>query len=605
MEADEFLAWENPCFACTLILRFLVGFDGGLRSLIVSLPENFTLHRIETRIMTENTAPEITRRTLTYSLALSLLGWFIFSHVVQPLPSFGFPDPQMAYFVDALNPFQGETYGFIDHPGTPISIVSTGILGITYPFIGGTANHFITFHLQHPEIFLTITHAVMIVIAIITLLLISRTSLEIDHWTDGAAAAALAGFFFVLHPESLIQINQLSHNSLNFPLAAFLSLWLLNLLRNRQEIRKKQLIMISTAAGILSAAQLYFAVWVVGIAVAFFLASLTEGKQIGAVLGRVSIIFVSAAAGFLLSTLPIIKQYQEFFQWIASILSHQGHYGGGAPGFAAPEQIVSNLLYLSIQYPLIFLTTAILILWSVLSFLRNPDMRIHDSGHLAAAAGMITQIILLLFLIGKHPNRLYLQSMAAVLPILLAALLSTSSAKQAGKTAAGRLLKLAFSAAVLIFFGFSLSRSIQIHIFTNGQLRQTRQEIDHFLEEYAEENQLEIQSLNKLHTYGVPNECYVLWYGNRHAHYELSSHIHQLCPQDQLFELWSRKIHLPGGTLTPLEDYPWDVLITVETALFEFPWLTALGEVHYTESRLPTFGRAAIIIPTGKETQGD
>jgi len=555
--------------------------------------------------MTESTAPEITRRTLTYTLALSLLGWFIFSHVIQPLPFVGYPDPQMAYFVDALNPFQGETYGFIDHPGTPISIVSTGILGITYPFIGGTANHFIMVHLQHPEIFLTIAHAVMMATAIITLLLISRESLGIDHWTDGAAAAALSGFFFVLHPESLIQINQLSHNSLNFPLAAFLSLWLLNLLRNRQEIQIKQLIVISTAAGILTAAQLYFAVWVVGIAVAVLLVSIIERKQIGAVLGRLSIIFGSAAAGFILSTLPIINQYQEFFQWIVSILSHQGHYGGGAPGFAAPEQIFSNLFNLSIQYPLIFLTTVISILWSVLSFLLNPHNRIHDTGHLAAAAGLNTQIILLLFLIGKHPNRLYLQSIAAVLPILLAALLSTSSAKEAGKSAAGRLLKLAFSAAVLIFFGFTLFRSIQIQRFTSGQLRQTRQEIEHFLEEYAEENQLESQSLNKLHTYGVPNECYILWYGNRHAHYGLSSHIHQLCPQDQLIELWSGQIHLPGGTLTNLEDYPWDVLITVETALIEFPWLSDQGEVHYTESRLPTFGRAAIIIPTGQEAQGD
>ncbi len=229
--------------------------------------------------MTESTGPEITRRTLTYSLALSLLGWLIFIHVVQPLPSFGYPDPQMAYFVDALNPFQGETYGFIDHPGTPISIVSTGILGITYPFIGGTANHFITVHLQNPEIFLTITHAVMMAIAIISLLQISRASLRIDHWTDGAAAAALSGFFFVPHPESLIQINQLSHNSLNFPLGAVLSLWLLNLLRNQQGVRKKHLILISTAAGILSAAQLYFAAWVVGIAVAVSLVSITERKK--------------------------------------------------------------------------------------------------------------------------------------------------------------------------------------------------------------------------------------------------------------------------------------------------------------------------------------
>ena len=57
-----------------------------------------------------------------------------------PQPSYRDYDPQMAYFLNSLAPFKGAPYFYTDHPGTPVEMIGTMLLGTTYVFFTDRAN---------------------------------------------------------------------------------------------------------------------------------------------------------------------------------------------------------------------------------------------------------------------------------------------------------------------------------------------------------------------------------------------------------------------------------------------------------------------------------
>jgi hypothetical protein len=75
-----------------------------------------------------------------------------------PQPSYRDYDPEMAYFLSSLAPFKGAPYFYTDHPGTPIEMIGTMLLGIPYVFSRDRAN-FISTYLENPAYSLNVAHA--------------------------------------------------------------------------------------------------------------------------------------------------------------------------------------------------------------------------------------------------------------------------------------------------------------------------------------------------------------------------------------------------------------------------------------------------------------
>jgi len=144
--------------------------------------------------------PRNIQRTIILILTFVLIGWWLHGHLMQPSPFFAQPDPEMAYFIDSLNIFKGNLYGFYHHPGTPVNIIGTIILAATYPFIRGSIDPFIFFHIQNPDIFLGIVRGLLILGSITTMAVFSKYAFFIRRWTDELVAAAIAVLCFVFLP---------------------------------------------------------------------------------------------------------------------------------------------------------------------------------------------------------------------------------------------------------------------------------------------------------------------------------------------------------------------------------------------------------------------
>jgi len=543
--------------------------------------------------------PRYLQKTSIFILTLAMAGWWIYGHVIEPSPFYAQPDPEMAYFIDSLNIFKGNLYGFYHHPGTPVEIIGTTLLSLSYPFIRGSIDSFLIYHIQNPQIFLGMARALLILGSITTMILLSKNTVPIRHWTDEFTAAAIAGLYFVIHPQAFTQILSWSHNSFSFPAGTLISLWLFNMLRSNQRLSSKQLILIGLSTGILTAVQLYFVTWVLGTIVTVVIYYYIQGQGWRQTLGAVIKVGISSLIGFIAVTLPIYQLYPAFLDWVIGILTHQGHYGDGILGFASQDLLISNFVQLWRKMPFLFISAiGTLTLLCITCIIRRKTIQ-QKAEVWAIGWGLTVQMFITIVLILKHPNELYLQTVAAILPLLLAVNIIIWQPAQPEPGSSQRLLKFGLSTIILFGFFFNLYRAVTLRYQTNQQVHAATREMDEFLEEYARVNDLDQQSLSLLYTYGVPSECFALWYGNSYANYGLSSEIATICPEKYQLDLWLNRVHLPDGTLLPLEEYDWDIIITIETAILEFPDIKKYGDLSYAEVWLPSFGKVAYIVSTG------
>ena len=86
-------------------------------------------------------------------------------------------DPAAVYFLDSLSIFAGKSYVYVDHPGTPVQIIGSFLLALTYPFFG-SSEAFISFHLARPGAFFLMTNIFLLSVNILCAFVLSEPPLQ-------------------------------------------------------------------------------------------------------------------------------------------------------------------------------------------------------------------------------------------------------------------------------------------------------------------------------------------------------------------------------------------------------------------------------------------
>lgn len=527
---------------------------------------------------------------------IAIAAWWLYTQAIVPQPYYVNADPEIPYLMSSLSVFKGEPYTFIDHPGTPIEIIGSAILGATYPFVGNIAESFTSAHILHPEIFLFIARTTLVLMSMGTMVLLVRYTVPGDHWTDGLAAVAVAVLFFAIHPRGFASIVHWSHNSFSFPLGTLLGLGILYLVVYKKGGTTAQIVLLGVSLGVLTAIQLYFLTWVVAAILAMgayniladrgWKKALISGVQIG----------VSALGGFVVATLPIINRYPEFLSWIIRVGTHQGRHGSGPPGFISLETAVANLITLWGELRLLFVLIGLMIGVVVVMAIRQRRSIKSNAGFWAVALGIIAQIGLMSVLVIKHPGVIYMQAVAAALPLLLAVVFSLMHFSGPHRESMQRLIKFSASIVVFALFAFALTRSFLVHDAEAKHVGAAVEEINTFLDDFAQEQERDRTSLTILGIYGMPTECLALWYGNQYADYTMADEISSICSRELIYDLWENRVVLADGSSVPLDQSKWDVIIAYEAALIDFPYLANVGNIVYSETQLGTFGRIVYVL---------
>jgi len=361
-----------------------------------------------------------------FLLSLILIHWlFWFFH-----PGYWFStDPAAWYFLDSLAPFAGKPYTYVDHPGTPVHLIGSFLLGLTLPFFGNR-ERLITYFIAEPETFFIMANFFLLAMNLMTVTLFFRTATKTLQKDKILTGLMLSLMYFAIHPQAFSSLTYWSHNSFNF---IFGTLWLLWLYREAQTgaISPQKGFWLGLAAGALVTTQLYLLPWLAGGVTTVFFLTLFREKLLRAAIKDGLAFSAGGISGIAILLLPAYKALPNLLGWLARLISSEGVYGTGETGFYSLPLIPLSLKFWSQYTPLLMAALLLTLSLTGLSLwkARRSNLTLSPAD-LALIIGLTLQVILLILVLGKFFYRLrYVLALAALLPVL--AMLALKLAEQA------------------------------------------------------------------------------------------------------------------------------------------------------------------------------
>ena len=465
-------------------------------------------------------------------------------------------DPAAVYFLDSLSIFAGRSYAYVDHPGTPIQLLGSFFLALTYPFLGGQ-DAFINFHLARPGAFFLMTNLFLLGINLVCAFVFYKTAITILKHDRLLGGVAIALTYFALHPYSFPSLTLWSHNSLNFPFGTLWLIWLFVELRKEQEVPPFKLILMGMAAGILSMAQMYFTAWLVTGIFTIFVFSLRLNRSLRTAISSGMYMLAGGITGIIAMLVPIYKELPRFLSWLTRIITHQGLYGSGEEGIYSLSFIplAMSFWWENIR-PMILVLLVTLAVLGLIAYVSNKSTEKTSPGIFAMVCGLLFQILLIMLLMTKAALKLrYSLSLAAILPVLILLTLKLL------ETTPWRTIELKriFFVIVLAGVGFTLISQIaeqrqRAFVEADAALAKS-QAVTHL----AREKHVLEDEIVVVYAYAVPLKCAGLlqasnWIGS------FKKEIAEICPNQHA--IWDSNIELNiSEYATDIRDLTWDMVI--------------------------------------------
>ena len=494
-------------------------------------------------------------------ILLLLTGYWLYASILLTAsqPSYRDYDPEMAYFLNSLAPFRGVPYFYTDHPGTPVEVIGTMLLGTTYILFPDQEN-FVSTHLENPGYFLNLAHGSITLLSVLCAVYFFRTVLRTSGNPNVYLALSLALLFYGLHPDAFKTLTVWSHASFNFPLGtAYLILLFTVAHDSRVQISHRLAAGLGLALGAMIAVMVNFAPWVVTTLIFIFLSNALSLKKIPwrKSLTSGGIFVLSCAAGFLVAVLPAIHRMPYFFEFLYDILGHQSLYGTGPEGIPSVSLLWKNLQDMVMIAPLVYLVMLASLLLSVFILLKRDSRVPENHGLRALNVALLFQCGMITLAVLKHPGGHYLLSLAATLPVLLLVILKLSEFN-------GRFSR-QFGGALILFSVLSIGAfaflSIQDRQSGLLEARDVEAEINRIIREQEIRFNKKPGELIILRTNGTYSYCSALLHGDVFTAGVFAAEIQEKCPSQAYFINRFDWV-LYHGTQVAMHDLPWDILVT-------------------------------------------
>ncbi len=491
-----------------------------------------------------------------------LLFYWVYCMWVNPSQNYYTNDAQFPYFINSLAIFKGGEYKYVDHPGTPVQIIGTALIGLTYPFLSNAPDGFIFYHLKNPDLFFSLAFYFLILTHLACVFTFFSFA-QISNRQNTILAAALAVMYFGIHTGSLGASTIWNHNSFSFPFGTLLSLFLFKILQKDTPSQKgvpiTSLIALGIGAGILASFTIYMLVWLVGVLSTIGLYYLLKRFSVLKTLVALAITGTSALVGFFLATLPVLNKLGTFFNWVLRILTHKSGY------LAVPEQestftrLQNNWTNLGNTLPALYAAIIIVLILGVIALFMWGSKAFEKPSSWAMIGGTGLQTAFLLFILLDRPSReAYFLSLAAILPILLLAIMTVYEYNP-------KLHKiLTVGIGILIFAGVvsTTNQSMLTHQKEVSSFAKAQERILNTVNNYAEEENLSSGQVVILWMHGSYSPCWGLRIGNLKAGKVFSSELDIIC-QNQYQLNNSFRADLPDHSYR-LNETDWDIIFTCE-----------------------------------------
>lgn len=467
-------------------------------------------------------------------------------------------DPAAQYFLDSLAIFAGKPYLYVDHPGTPLHLIGSLLMGLTYPFFG-SPQKLIHYFITEPETFFFMANLFMLAMNLVTVVWFFQTASGNLKKDARLAGIAISLTYFAIHPQGFNSLTYWSHNSFNF---IFGTLWLLWLFRETQQatpISKKKLFLLGLTAGALSMTQLYLLTWLAGGAATIFFLGIFKDKSLRQAFANALVFSFSGIAGIAALLLPALKALPNFIAWITRLVGNQGLYGAGEPGLYNLELIPLSLGFWAQYAPVLMTTLAFaLILIGGTAWAAKKARLPFSPADKALLFGLLIQTLLLMLILSKMFYRLrYALSLAALLPVLLLLALKLTEHVNWNLT----WLKRTFYAGLIVSALVFMSQEMLSQSKKSAEEREAAVARSQVVTIVAKQHHVDEKDLSVVYAWGTPLKCAGLIMANNWIH-AFDREIGDLCPnQYALYDFaYEVKLNLPRPVPT-IEQIHWDIVV--------------------------------------------
>jgi hypothetical protein len=495
--------------------------------------------------------------TGSWLIILVIAGYWVYTQIISPLPIYHNYDPEYAYFLNSLTPFEDmDLYQRMDHPGTLIQLIGSGIHVLLSPWGIFKGESPIDIHFLEPGTFLKTARAVVLVLHLILLWLIARSKKHLESWIDLLNGWSVLMAYFAGHRLSYQFLTLWSPNSFNFPFGT-LVLFLMFLAFDRKEEPDQQMqAAISTSAGVIATFQIYMTAWIVAVFAGIIIFTWLQKQDFLAAVKQGILSIFHAAKGYLLATLTIVFQYGSYLDWVKKLIFHQGRYGQGPEGIISRASFRDNLPFLWNQSQAFFLISGLILGVLVLLLILSWKKTIQKYAVFSTFAAALLLCLVLALMVIKHPGDRYLLSGAAALPILLAAFYRLLESYPNFRKPITAILFLLIAA----YFGNNLNLALSRHNRQDSYFLKYQDQIDSFTLPEGQNQTEQPREHPLLWTYGAYSPCYSLWFGNDWAKNLFTEEIASVCKNQYVLDIYTGNIY-PSGPALNLDRLPSSTII--------------------------------------------
>ncbi len=483
-------------------------------------------------------------------IILILIGYWIYTQFINPLPIYSNYDPEFTYLMNSLTPFKDfELYVRMDHPGTFLQLAGSLIAVLLSPISLIKQGYPYQYHIFHPEAFILTARLILLLLNIAVVRLIYRFFRYPGSWSETFAGLGAMIIYFAAHQDAFEFLTIWSPNSFSFAAGTSLLIMLYAFTTSGKYKDPLSLWMISLAVGLAATFHIYLITMILCLVAVVFLTSVFEKNSWLETIKLSSLSAVGAAAGYFTATLVILRYYQSLFAWVIDVATHQGIYGGGSIGFADLEEWIFNLGRLWRYNESLFIVWLVSILGLAWVFTLQKRKNELIPSIWAFLLGIYLQFFILMVLFGKHPGHRYLLSISALLPILLLAVSGLVGSQARSMT----LLFGIILAGLTGLFFTKLDQNLADHLDRIGYLDQYQTEVKQFRKQVQDQAGLDPDDITVYWTYNTWSPCYARWLGNEFSKNRFTDQVLEICPRDLQFDIWNKSITNPRNLKDPGE----------------------------------------------------
>jgi len=312
-------------------------------------------------------------------------------------------DPDYVYLLNAANLAGLKGVGHIDHPGTPVQVMGAITIRVVHALSPSSAGA--DWHrdvLKRPEYYLRAINFVLVVLNSLMLLGLGlAAAVWFGHISAGLWLQAAPFLNIVLLRFGLTRVTP-------EPFLLFASHALVIIMAYLFYSSKESKPRSSKLFPIVVAVMALVTGFGIACKITFLPLVLIPLMVLPSLRYRIYYL-AGSFAGFVLFTLPIIRMYPRFFQWITLLFSHTGRYGSGSSGFISPRRYFQNILELMAHNPFftgVFVISIMVVVIILLSrtlrqmWVKRMVFKLTAAAVAAQAAGLL--------MVGKHPSDHYL-----------------------------------------------------------------------------------------------------------------------------------------------------------------------------------------------------